>query len=65
MTPAYTITEAGIDDAGEILSVQKLAFLSEAELLDNFNIPPLQQTLESIKADFSAKPACATRSAIW
>ena len=46
-TPA---TEA---DAKEILRIQKAAFQSEAEIHDNFNIPPLVQTIDSMKTDFS------------
>ena len=40
-------------NAEEILRIQKAAFQSEAEIHDNFNIPPLIQTLDSIRADFS------------
>ena len=43
---------AKLSDAEQILNLQKLAFKSEAELHNNFNIPPLLQTLESIKSDF-------------
>ncbi len=46
------ITKATPDDAQSILEVQKLAFRSEAELLDNYRIPPLMQTIESITEDF-------------
>jgi N-acetylglutamate synthase-like GNAT family acetyltransferase len=46
------ITKATTDDAQSILEVQKLAFRSEAELLDNYKIPPLMQTIESIIEDF-------------
>lgn len=35
-----------------ILSLQKLAYRSEAEIYDDFTIPPLTQTLEGIKKDF-------------
>lgn len=46
------IQKAGKDDAGEILSLQKLAYQSEAEIYDDFTIPPLTQTLEEIRKDF-------------
>ena len=42
-----------IEDAEEILKLQKLAYLSEAEIYNDYSIQPLTQTLESIKADFS------------
>lgn len=41
-------------DAEEILRIQKSAFQSEAVIHDNFNIPPLVQTLNSVQADFSS-----------
>ena len=36
------------EDFAEILEIQKKAFLSEAELYQNFNIQPLIQTLEEM-----------------
>jgi hypothetical protein len=46
------IERATVLDAEEILSLQKLAYRSEAEIYNDFNIPPLVQTLESIEKDF-------------
>lgn len=46
------VEKATISDAEEILSLQKLAYRSEAEIYNDFNIPPLVQTLEEIKKDF-------------
>jgi len=46
------IERAMISDAEEILSLQKLAYRSEAEIYNDFNIPPLVQALESIEKDF-------------
>jgi hypothetical protein len=46
------IERATISDAEEILSLQKLAYISEAEIYAGFNIPPLVQTLEELKDDF-------------
>ena len=39
-------------DLEEVLALQKLAYQSEAELNNDFNIPPLTQTLEEIRAEF-------------
>lgn len=47
------IVRAEIEDAEEILSLQKLAYQSEAELYSDFDIPPLTQTLDEIKAQFA------------
>jgi hypothetical protein len=46
------ILQATIADAKEILALQKLAYQSEAVLYNDYNIPPLKQTLTEIEADF-------------
>jgi ribosomal protein S18 acetylase RimI-like enzyme len=47
---AVELASAG--DAAEILALQKLAYLSEAEIYDDYTIPPLKQTLEETLAEF-------------
>lgn len=44
-----------ISDAEEILSLQKLAYQSEAEIYNDFNILPLNQTLKEIENEFNNK----------
>jgi ribosomal protein S18 acetylase RimI-like enzyme len=39
-------------DAQEILDLQKLAYISEAEIYNDFTIPPLTQTLPEMLDDF-------------
>ncbi len=46
------IERAIISDAEAILSLQKLVYKSEAEIYNDFNIPPLVQTLKDINDDF-------------
>jgi N-acetylglutamate synthase-like GNAT family acetyltransferase len=46
------VEKAKYEDLEEILALQKLAYQSEAELCNDFNIPPLTQTLEGIKEDY-------------
>jgi len=46
--PDVTICEAGIEDLPEILAIQKAAYLSEAEICQDFTIQPLQQTMDQI-----------------
>jgi ribosomal protein S18 acetylase RimI-like enzyme len=48
----YQITKAIIDDAEEILKLQKLAYQIEAKRYNNFEIPSLKQTLEELKKQF-------------
>ncbi len=51
----FEIVRANAADAAEILALQKLAYLSEAELYDDYTIPPLTQTIEELTADFERK----------
>jgi GNAT superfamily N-acetyltransferase len=45
---------AGLADLAELLSLQKLAYVSEAEIYDDYSLPPLTQTLPQIQADFAS-----------
>jgi len=49
---ATVLQLAGPDDAAEILALQKLAFASEAEIYQDWDIPPLRQTLPGLQAEF-------------
>ncbi len=46
------VQRASIDDAEEILALQKLAYRSEAEIIGDFTIPPLHQTVSQVRAEF-------------
>lgn len=46
------IRKATIENAEEILSLQRLAYRSEAELYHDFSIPPLTETLAQMQAEF-------------
>ncbi|OLN21193.1 GNAT family N-acetyltransferase [Domibacillus antri] len=48
------IEQATIKDAEEILSLQKLAYVSEAEIYNDYTIHPLTQTLEESKQSFES-----------
>ena len=48
----FAIEQANVEDAQEILDLQKLAYQSEAAIYNDYTIPPLTQTLEKIEADF-------------
>ena len=52
MTTDVTISAAVVEDAAQILTLQRLAFQSEAALYDDYAIPPLTQTLEQLVAEF-------------
>lgn len=42
-------------DAGEILALQRLAYVSEAEIYGDYRIPPLTQTLAEIESEFASQ----------
>jgi ribosomal protein S18 acetylase RimI-like enzyme len=46
------ILRATSDDAEEILTLQKLAFRSQAELYEDPALPPLLETLEELRSKF-------------
>ncbi len=46
------IETANVNDAGEILLLQKEAFQSEAKAYNDFEIPPLTETLDELKQLF-------------
>ncbi len=50
-----TIERASREDADAILALQKLAYLSEAEILGDFTIEPLRQTRQDILAEFACR----------
>lgn len=46
------ISSAEMRDAPVILELQRLAYQSEARLYDDWSLPPLTQTLESLESEF-------------
>lgn len=48
------IIAAEINDCREILDLQKLCYRQEAEIYDNYSIPPLIQTLEELMKEFES-----------
>ena len=49
------IKKAEFSDLEEILQLQKLTYKSEAELYNDFNIPPLVQTLKEVEEEFKTE----------
>jgi ribosomal protein S18 acetylase RimI-like enzyme len=48
-------SRASLADAAELLALQKLAYQSEAELYQDFAIPPLVQTLAELAQDLTTQ----------
>jgi GNAT superfamily N-acetyltransferase len=53
MPSDITITVAAVEDAAEILALQRIAYQSEAKLYQDFDLPPLHETLAEVQAAFS------------
>lgn len=49
-----TIRPVDDADAGELLTLRRAAFVTEAQQYDDPNIPPLTQTLSELRADLAA-----------
>jgi GNAT superfamily N-acetyltransferase len=64
-TPQARISLATADVAAELLELQKLCFYEEAELNQEFNIPPLRQTVESLREDFRTHTILAAWQGTW
>jgi ribosomal protein S18 acetylase RimI-like enzyme len=47
----FAIQPATVEDATQILALQKLAYESEAQLYEDWTIPPLTQTLGSLLSE--------------
>lgn len=48
------IRQAILEDVPDIMSLQRLAYQSEALLYNDFAIPPLSQTIEELSAEFQS-----------
>ena len=51
---ALDIRPVTVDDAGELLTLRRAAFVTEAQQYGDPNIPPLTQTLAELRADLQA-----------
>jgi len=49
------IRPAGRADLPKILALQKLAYRQEAEIYNDYSIPPLTQTLNQLEEEFISK----------
>jgi GNAT superfamily N-acetyltransferase len=48
-------------DAGELLALQRAAYVTEAQLYGDINLPPLVQTLDELVSEIGAGPALAAQ----
>jgi ribosomal protein S18 acetylase RimI-like enzyme len=50
---AFVIAPVGPDDVGEILTLQRAAYVTEAQLYDDCRLPPLTQTYQELEAELA------------
>lgn len=55
MSVDVQIRQVSDDDAGELLTLRRAAFVSEAQVYGDPSIPPLTQTLDELRADLGAE----------
>ncbi len=58
-TPALPIIVLGGDDAGEILTLQRAAYVTEAQAHADPGLPPLLQTLAELRAELASADVTA------
>jgi ribosomal protein S18 acetylase RimI-like enzyme len=61
----FVIAPVGLDDVGEILTLQRAAYVTEAQLYDDCRLPPLTQTYQELETEleqgFALKAVRGTR----
>lgn len=62
-TDGIVLSPISVDDAGEVLTVQRAAFVSEALIYGSVDMPPLTQTLEELEAELRAGEGWVARLA--
>lgn len=59
--PEIVISPISDEDAGEVLTVQRAAFVSEAAIYGSVDMPPLTQTLSELEAELRAESGFTAR----
>ncbi|MCM3697005.1 GNAT family N-acetyltransferase [Microbacterium oleivorans] len=52
------IRPISVDDAGEVLTLQRAAFVQEALIYDAVDMPPLTQTLDEVRGELEENLGC-------
>ncbi|QMU97636.1 GNAT family N-acetyltransferase [Microbacterium esteraromaticum] len=52
-SPDVQYAPISTDDAGEVLTLQRAAFVSEAQIYGSVDMPPLTQTLDAVRAELA------------
>jgi GNAT superfamily N-acetyltransferase len=49
------------DDAGEVMTLQRAAFVQEAQIYGSVDMPALSQTLDAVTAELTGNDGCVAR----
>lgn len=55
----YTATVLGDADAGEIMTLQRAAYVTEAQAHSDLDLPPLTQSLDELRAELGGSSVAA------
>jgi ribosomal protein S18 acetylase RimI-like enzyme len=55
------LVELGTSDAGEVLTLQRAAYVTEAQLYDDLRLPALVQTLDELRAELGVSRGLGVR----
>lgn len=58
-TTTYTITALGDADAGEVMTLQRAAYVTEARAHQDLDLPPLTQSLDELRTELAAPDVAA------
>lgn len=59
--PEIVVSPISDEDAGEVLTVQRAAFVSEAAIYGSVDMPPLTQTLTELEAELRSESGLTAR----
>ena len=57
--PPAPIVVLGVEDAGELLTLQRAAYVTEAQAHDDPGLPPLRQTLDELRSELRSAAVTA------
>lgn len=56
--PAFAVRPVRLEDAGQILTLQRAAFVEEAQVYDDADMPALTQTLAQLEVELADNVGC-------
>lgn len=57
-SPEIRVRDIRVADAGEVMTLQRAAFVDEARIYDSVHLPAFAETLEQVRADLAENLGC-------